>query len=893
MDKTILRKKFAEEWQKHYKVETLIEKGYSRKQCKSCKTHFWTLDSGREICADSKCVGYGFIGKPTKRLGYTETWAEIAKYFKKQGHTEIKRYPTVCRWRDDLYFTNASIIDFQPYVVSGEIEPPANPLIVPQTSLRFGDITNVGVTGSHYTCFVMFGQHAFNSKKTGNFYWKDEALHHDFTYVTKVLGAKKEEVIFKEDVWAGGGTFGPCIEYFCNGLELGNCVFMQFKELGGGKFEELSTRVIDMGAGLERLAWFTNGNPTSYEITFGQVAEKMKKAAGIDIDKKLLLEFAKLSGSLNVDEASNIGEQKKKIAKQLGFDEKELFSKMRRLQAVYAIADHTKTILYTATDGMLPSNAGGGYNLRLLLRRVFGFNEEFGLNLDFEEILAGHAKQLKGFDDTVGEGVSTAIDVIAEERKKFSELREFSQKKVSALVERKKSEGKSIDEKELVRLYESDGIPLELVEEIAKKHGFEFSAPDDFYGSVARKNEKEDEAKQKALNVSGFKKTKMLYYEDQNLRNFNATVLGTIENYLILDKTAFYAEGGGQAGDTGAIDGVPVLDTQKIEGVVLHEVKDASKFRKGKKVFGEIDWKRRVQLKAHHTGAHLLNAASKELFGRHIWQAGAHKGEDKAHLDITHFRKISREELNQLELLVNAFIQQNVPVQVSFMPRNKAEEKFGFSLYQGGYVPGKELRVVQVEGIDVEACGGTHVSRTGEIGAFKIVKREGVQDGIERIVYVAGEAAIRHSHQQEKLLEESAQNLNVPVPDLPKATQRFFSEWKEQKKEISQINERLSELVVKKLLQTHGGRIGHFFDNMNSELLFKLALQIASERKDAIVLLGSPEGIAIVAGRDSSANAQAELQKILAESGGKGGGNAKIARGSTQNSQKLKHLLSN
>ncbi|HLD75765.1 MAG TPA: alanine--tRNA ligase-related protein, partial [Candidatus Norongarragalinales archaeon] len=335
-----------------------IEKGYSRKQCKSCKTHFWTLDPDREICADSKCVGYGFIGKPTKRLGYTETWAEIAKYFKKQGHTEIKRYPTVCRWRDDLYFTNASIIDFQPYVVSGEIEPPANPLIVPQTSLRFGDITNVGVTGSHYTCFVMFGQHAFNSKKTGNFYWKDEALHHDFTYVTKVLGAKKEEVIFKEDVWAGGGTFGPCIEYFCNGLELGNCVFMQFKELGGGKFEELSTRVIDMGAGLERLAWFTNGNPTSYEITFGQVAEKMKKAAGIDIDKKLLLEFAKLSGSLNVDEASNIGEQKKKIAKQLGFDEKELFSTMRRLQAVYAIADHTKTILYTATDGMLPSNAG-------------------------------------------------------------------------------------------------------------------------------------------------------------------------------------------------------------------------------------------------------------------------------------------------------------------------------------------------------------------------------------------------------------------------------------------------------------------------------------------------------------------------------------------------------
>jgi len=177
VDKAELRKKFAKEWEKHYKVQFLLGKGFKRKQCKSCGSWFWTLDSERELCGDTKCEGYQFIGKGTKHYSYVETWREIEKYFVKKGHASIKRYPVVCRWRDDLYFTNASIIDFQPYVVTGEVEPPANPLIVPQTSLRFKDVSNVGVTGAHYTCFVMFGQHAFNTHKTKQFYWKETALN--------------------------------------------------------------------------------------------------------------------------------------------------------------------------------------------------------------------------------------------------------------------------------------------------------------------------------------------------------------------------------------------------------------------------------------------------------------------------------------------------------------------------------------------------------------------------------------------------------------------------------------------------------------------------------------------------------------------------------------------
>ena len=164
VSKKELREKFSKDWKEHYNLKFFKEKGFERKKCIKCGVNFWTQDSKRKTCADSSCVGYEFIGEKTKKFGYVETWKEIEKYFTKHNHTSIKRYPTVSRWRDDLYFTNASIIDFQPYVVNGEIEPPANPLIIPQTSIRFGDVNNVGVTGRHYTCFVMFGQHAFNKK---------------------------------------------------------------------------------------------------------------------------------------------------------------------------------------------------------------------------------------------------------------------------------------------------------------------------------------------------------------------------------------------------------------------------------------------------------------------------------------------------------------------------------------------------------------------------------------------------------------------------------------------------------------------------------------------------------------------------------------------------------
>jgi alanyl-tRNA synthetase len=891
LDKETLRKKFAQEWQKHYRVNFLIEQGFERKRCKCCKRHFWTLDSEREVCADSTCVSFDFIGRKSKGYSLTETWDAIEKFFVARDHTSIARYPVVCRWRDDLFFTNASIIDFQPYVVTGEIDPPANPLIVPQACIRFGDIENVGVTGQHYTSFIMFGQHAFNSQKTGLFYWKNEALQLDFEYTTKVLGVEKEKLCFHEDVWAGGGTFGPCMEYCAEGLELGNCVFMQFRELPDGTSKELDTKVIDMGAGLERLAWYVNGTPTSYDIAFEKAVRYAKKTAGLKIDQKQFTDFARLAGSLDAETVR----QRRKMAElltKLGLEEEFLDAQLRPLQAIYACADHTKTVLYAVTDGMLPSNSGGGYNLRLILRRAFSLNEELALNLDFAKLAELHAKTMRPMDKTLLAGIDSTAAVLEEELKKFRESKRKAQQIVEVTVSRLK-EGKRIELDDAIKLYESHGVPLEMLEQAAKSKGVRVELPDNFYTLVAKKNEITRREEREEWDVSKLPKTKPLFYEYPLLKEFKATVLGVIKNAVVLSQTAFYAEAGGQVADTGFIENAYVKDVRNINGVFLHILEDekqAKRFKKGMEVHAKIEWKRRFALMQHHTAAHLLNAAARQVLGHHIWQAGALKTPHKAHLDLTHYRRITKEELRKIELLVNAFIQQNILVKTYFMNRGDAEKRFGFTLYQGGYVPGKELRIVEIPDIDVEACGGTHVQRTGDIGAFKIIKREGIQDGVERVVYVAGNAAIKYTQHIEELAEQAAEAFSVPVEELPKTAARFFNEWKHQRKQLATLQEKLVEGTVEELVRAESRELKAYFD-VDAEALFEAAKRVAEKRPDALVMLGNANGITIIAGPKSGKNAAEELKRVLKEVGGKGGGNQRIARGRIENATKLKQLL--
>ncbi|MEM4215945.1 MAG: alanine--tRNA ligase [Candidatus Anstonellales archaeon] len=888
LSKEELRNQFSKQWEKHYKLKILVEKGFTRQRCKKCGRNFWAKEK-RELCGDSACSGYQFIGNPSgKKMGYVETWKVIERYFVKHGHESIKPYPTVARWRDDLYFTIAGINLFQPYVVSGELEPIANPLIVPQPCIRFNDIANVGVTGRHYSNFVMIGQHAFNTKKTGLFYWKEEAIGHDLGFM-KALGIKEDEIVFQEDVWIGGGNFGPSMEYFVKGLELGNCVFMQYEELPDGRSRELKTKVIDMGAGLARFPWISHGSPTSYELVLGP-AKKMKETAGIKIDEDLLLKYAKLCGGLDIEEAKDVEAEKDRIAKELGMDKKELFSTLGALQAVYATADHLLTLLFTLKDGMLPSNSGGGYNLRMLARRVFAFEEEYRFSWDYHKILEEHAEFLRMLFPDLVEGVELTADVLKEEKNKYKNAKQNAARKVEVLLSTKKT----ISQKELITLYESDGIPPELIAEEGGKRGVKVEVPGNFYELLEKHQEKEEEKKMK-VDVSKFPKTEILYYKEPPVEEFDAKVLGFVECEgrmgIVLNRTAFYPEGGGQIGDTGFIGDKKVMDTKKANGVVFHVVENASGLKKGARVRCRVDVERRKQITRNHTAVHLLNAACRKVLGNHVWQAGSYKDENIAHLDVTHYKTITKEQLEEIERIVNGYVMQNIPIAAEILPRNVAEKKYGMRIYQGGAVPGKDLRIVKIGEVDVEACGGTHhmLKTTGEIGAVKIVGREGVKDGVERINLKAGSAAVDYIQQREKILLEAAEKISVQPEKLPSAVERFFEEWKAQRKEIEKLKERIAQLEVQEFVHESIAKqkVVFVLGDYDVSMMQKMANLFIQHEKAMVVIMNKEGNFVVATGKNAKQTANEIAAMVINKLGGKGGGKGQIAFGKVNRAEKL------
>ncbi|MCD6381201.1 MAG: alanine--tRNA ligase, partial [Candidatus Odinarchaeota archaeon] len=557
VSKDVLRRKFSEDYKKHYEVELFRREGFVRKKCKICGRYFWTLDPEREVCGEPPCGIYEFIGNPpTKRkFDYIEMWRFFADFFKKKGHTEIKRYPVVARWRDDLYFTIASISDFQPFVVRGEVEPPANPLIVPQVCLRFGDIPNVGITGRHFTSFIMGGQHAFNSKNRF-VYWKDECLEMNFEFLTKYLGIPKEEIVAKEDVWAGGGNFGPSIEYFARGLEIVNQVFMQFEETPEGP-KELSTKVIDVGWGHNRLVWISRGDPTAYDGVFGPVIRRMVRESGIEIDGGFIEKYAKLSALLNFDEISNMEEMWRKVSERIGVSVRYLKENVLPLSALYSIADHTRTLLFAITDGAIPSNVGGGYNLRVILRRALSFIERYSLPFDIEDVAYWHINYLKDLFPEVEDSYDEFVKVIDVEKRRFKKTLSKARAIATKLLKDKRIKDRTYLSKKLAELYDTHGITPEIVQSLAKERKVEVEIPLDWYKEITERHKGIGKAKVEkgrivinAELLEGLPKTRTLYYEDPYLKEFDAKVLRVIDKkYVVLDRTCFYPEGGGQPSD--------------------------------------------------------------------------------------------------------------------------------------------------------------------------------------------------------------------------------------------------------------------------------------------------------------------------------------------------------
>ena len=699
-------------------------------------------------------------------------WDNFKEHYQKLGHTAIKRYPVVARWRPDLYFTIASIADFQPFVVSGEIEPPANPLIVPQMCLRFKDISNVGITGRHLTSFIMTGQHAFNSNKH-QIYWKNDCLTMNWDYLTKTLGIPEIEMTAIEAVWSGGGNFGPCVEYFCRGLEISNQVFMQYQE-SGTSYKELETKVIDVGWGHGRLVWASQGTPTAYEGIFGTVLEKMNQEVKIDVDPSILNAYAQMSAIMDIGTQTGLEQSWITIAKEIGIEPQVLRKMIQPLQGLASIADHTRTLTFAIADGAIPSNVGGGYNLRVVLRRALAFHEKMKLPFSLPQVVDWHIDWLKPMFPELVEEQDNIHKILKIEIERAHTSRLRASKLVNDLVRRASIETNQkkrpfvLEETEIIELYESHGVPPEMIQEIASSQNVVVDLPTNIYEKLTQAHEQVDtkalqvsKSKKPSVSVDGLPPVKRLYYEDSHQREFTGKLLQLSKDRkcLVLDQTLFYPEGGGQPADQGTIQDLSVVSVQKEGEQILHFLENPlqGSCKKGDLVKGTLDWQYRIQHMQHHTGTHIVLSATRHILGNHIWQGGSQISQEQARIDVTHYEQLTSEEINQIEQKANEFVQLNAPVTSKFMDRREAEDLYGFRLYQGGVVPGKAIRIIETLGIDVEACGGTHLSNTGEAGLIIINRTKRIQDGVVRIEFSAGKAAINAMQKQRVLLTNTAE----------------------------------------------------------------------------------------------------------------------------------------
>ncbi len=797
-----------------YQLPFFKQEGFVRKHCPKCGEYFWTQNADQETCGESgsdECGCYTFLGNPatSKKFSLSEMREAFLSFFEKNGHTRIKPYPVVARWRKDIYLTHASIIDFQPYVTEGIAPPPANPLVISQPCIRLTDISNTGPTfGRHLTIFEMGGAHAFNYPNK-EIYWKDDTVRFHHRFATECLGIKSEEVIYKEGVWVGGGNAGPDVECICRGLEVGTLVFMQYKVVGDD-FVELPIRTVDTGYGIDRFTWISQGVPSLFQAIYGDMLDKVMGMAGItNVDNDFLTRVAKYSGLVSVDKRANRLVARKRVSELTGIDMQTLDKVLIPIENAWAVTDHTKTLSFMLSEGVVPSNIQEGYLARLLFRRVYRLMRS--LNMDpakLYDILDMQADYWGKDFPRIKEMQKEIIEMLKVEEEKFVETLKRGEGMVKRIAADLKTKGTGkLPMDTLTELYDSHGLPPEIVKQAAEKEGVEVEVPENFYALIANRHmqapkpveEEEAQAEQTLQKAAEqLPGTEQLYYSDVYQKEFDAEVLKIINGtYVVLDKTCLYPEGGGQPTDQGWLTSgdakFDVIDVQKIGKVIMHKLKSPATFTEGSTVHGTIDWERRYSLMKAHTVTHLINGAARRVLGEHIWQSGTQKGLETSRLDITHYRRLTQEEIYKIETLANQAIAANMKIETTWLPRNEAETRYGFRLYQGGAVPGKDIRVVRTGDWDVEACAGTHLDHTGEVGFVKIVYTERVQDGIERLGYAVGLKALKAVQDQESLLLKVSEALKSPIDKLDKTAEKVVKELKEANVEKRKLIKELAE----------------------------------------------------------------------------------------------------
>jgi len=897
------------ELEEEYQLEYFEEEGFVRSECPSCGAYFWTRDHDRETCGEPPCEQYDFIGEPGFAEEYTlsEMRETFLSFFEAHDHERIDPYPVAAnRWRDDVLLTQASIYDFQPLVTSGETPPPANPLTVSQPCIRMQDIDNVGKTGRHTMAFEMMAHHAFNVREDaeetyaydGEVYWKDRTVELCDELLDS-LGADIEDVTYIEDPWVGGGNAGPAIEVIYKGLELATLVFMcmeqdpegEYELKDGNRYSYMDTYIVDTGYGLERWTWMSQGTPTVYEAVYPEMLSFLKENAGLEYtpeETDLVARAARLSGQLDIDDVDDVEAARGDIADELDVDVTALRELVEPLERIYAIADHCRTLAYMFGDGIVPSNVSTGYLARMVLRRTKRLCDTVGVDAPLDELVDMQAKRL-GYENR-----DTIRDIVRTEVEKYRETLERGGRRVEQLAAEYADKGEPIPAEELIELYDSHGIQPDMVEEIATEVGADVDVPDDFYSLVADRHDTATAVDETTASTderfSDLPETEQLYYDDQERTQFEAVILDVFEHEdgyeVVLDQTMFYPEGGGQPADTGTLSTdeatVDVTDVQIEDGVICHRTDEDP--GKGEFVNGQIDTARRRRLMRHHTATHIVMHAARQVLGEHIRQAGAQKGVDSSRVDIRHYERVTREDVKAIERVANQLVMDNVSVRQEWPHRHEAEAEHGFDLYQGGIPPGTNIRLIHVAE-DVQACGGTHVGRTGDVGAIKLLATERVQDGVERLTFAAGEAAIEATQRSEDALYAAAAALDVSPEEVPDTAERFFEEWKARGKEIDDLKDQLATA------RASGGGDGTEVDvgettaviqriDADMDELRAMANALADEGNIAVLGSGESGAQFVVAAPDGSGvNAGEVVGELASRVGGGGGGPPDFAQG--------------
>ena len=928
------------------------ENGFVRKQCTITSLWFWTTDEDRVTCGDTTEDEYSFIGAPLIQ-GYPMRGKALKdamretflKFFEEREHTRVNPYPVLARWRDDIHLTIASIADFQPHVTSGEVEPPANPLTISQPCIRLTDVDAVGRSGRHLTTFEMMAHHVFNRPDEGRmFYWMEECVRFCHDLLTDALGIDANEITYVENPWCGGGNAGAAVEVIVGGLELATLVFMNMEEhpegdveLKGDRYREMPLQIIDTGYGLERFCWAAAGTPTIYESIYPESTAWLKDLAQFstitakwpDLDLDALLgEMSRLNGIMNIEPGVDAEQLRSTFLRRLAergvVVTGEQFSAVTEpLAKIYAIPDHLHALCNMLGDGLVPSNAKAGYLARMLARRTLRLRDELNLTVSLADLARHHIEVNLG-GATMKQTHAGLLGILELEEARYGEMLRKGGNVINTQLKQLPKDAERIPDETLFNMNDSHGLAPDMAVNLARKAGWtSVSVRTGFAAEMAERHAKmakhaaqSVEAKPLAEEIPPLPPTQLLFYDDVHQQEFDGSVLACLPligedvpegatHAIILDKTCFYPEGGGQEGDYGALKTAAtqctVLDTRKVGEHVLHLVDGA--FDTGDLVHGSIDWKRRKQLMDHHTAVHIVGGAARQVLGPHIYQAGANKSAEMARLDITHFNRLNRTDLDAIEALANEVLVQVQRTEKTELNRKDADKKYGFDLYQGGAPKGSSIRILRIADHDIQACGGTHHDEPGQIGSIRIVRSAAVQDGVERLHIVAGQAALNYAHEQDQILRQISELYGVPNGDLARTSERFYAEWKEQRKRIEAL-----EAEIVRLRTSGGGSDSKEVDGVrvvimeahgNLKKMTKMLKELTLDAtKPTLAVLGSKEGggkimIAVTENTIASEryNAVDLLREIAPHIRGGGGGRPTLAQGGGSHAEGLDDAL--